>query len=142
MSARILIIEDNLTNLELMQYLLGAYGYQVVTAVDGIDGVAAAFAENVDLIVCDVHLPRLDGIGVTRLLKADTRTRSVPVIAVTAQAMVGDRERLLGAGFDGYLCKPIEAESFVSQVEAFLPSNLRTARTASDAAGTVPPFLN
>ena len=128
MSARILIIEDNAANMELMRYLLLAFGHSVLAASDGRQGLTAARYAIPDLVICDIHLPKLDGFGVVRKLKADPVTRIVPVIAVTAQAMVGDRDRLLGAGFDGYLCKPLEPECFVAQVDAFLPAALRAAR--------------
>jgi len=123
-SARILIIEDNPTNMELMVYLLRAFGYTPLTAADGEEGVAAAQRERPDLIICDVHLPKLDGYGVVAALKADPATRHIPALAVTALAMVGDRERLLGAGFDGYIGKPIEPDSFVTQLESFLPGEM------------------
>lgn len=119
MSARILIIEDNPTNMELMVYLLRAFGYTPLTASDGEEGVAAAQREQPDLIICDVHLPKLDGYGVVAALKADPATQRIPALAVTALAMVGDRERLLAAGFDGYIGKPIEPDSFVTQIESF-----------------------
>lgn len=137
MSARVLIIEDNQTNLELMRYLLQAFGHQVLAASDGREGVSLAREEEPDLIICDIHLPKLDGFGVIGQLKADQQTQVLPVIAVTAQAMVGDRDKLINAGFDGYLCKPIEPEFFVSQVDAFLPAHLRSvAPTASSACTT------
>lgn len=133
MSARVLIIEDNQTNMELMRYLLQAFGHQVVAASDGCEGVSLASDQRVDLIICDIHLPKLDGFGVIRRLKADQHTQVLPVIAVTAQAMVGDRDKLLSAGFDGYLCKPIEPEFFVSQVDAYLPPHLRSVQPATPA---------
>ncbi|HEY1149281.1 MAG TPA: EAL domain-containing protein [Pseudoduganella sp.] len=120
MSARILIIEDNPTNMELMVYLLRAFGYQPLMAHDGEEGVEAARRERPDLIICDVHLPKLDGYGVVSRLKQDPQLRAIPTLAVTALAMVGDREKLLAAGFDGYIGKPIEPDTFVSQLESFL----------------------
>ncbi|TWI70119.1 PAS domain S-box-containing protein/diguanylate cyclase (GGDEF)-like protein [Pseudoduganella lurida] len=124
MSARILIIEDNPTNMELMVYLLRAFGYTPLSASDGEEGVAAARRDRPDLIICDVHLPKLDGYGVVTALKADPETSHIPALAVTALAMVGDRERLLAAGFDGYIGKPIEPDSFVTQIESFLPGEM------------------
>ena len=122
MTARILVIEDNPTNLELMTYLLAAHGYDPLTATDGLEGVETAQRERPDLIVCDVQLPKADGYEVVRRLRGHhSLPKTVPLIAVTALAMVGDRERLLRAGFDGYIAKPIEPEKFVKQVEAFLP---------------------
>src|ERR1041385_1917632 len=102
---RILVIEDNAANLELMTYLLRAYQYETFSATDGAAGVALARLEHPDVIVCDVQMPRMDGFEVVRALKADRATRAIPVIAVTALAMVGDRERVIGAGFDGYIGK-------------------------------------
>ncbi len=126
MSARILVIEDNSANMELMCYLLHAYGHVVLSASDGLVGCRMARTETPDLIICDVHLPRLDGFGVVTELKRDLCTAMVPAIAVTAQAMVGDRDKLMEAGFDGYICKPIEPEIFVAQVDAYLPESLRS----------------
>ncbi|QYF93793.1 EAL domain-containing protein [Massilia sp. PAMC28688] len=122
MSARILIIEDNPTNMELMVYLLTAFGYTPLMAIDGTSGVEAARETRPDLIICDVHLPKLDGYGVVGALKADPALAHIPVLAVTALAMVGDRERLLEAGFDGYIGKPIEPDTFVTELENFLTS--------------------
>ncbi|OFA01224.1 EAL domain-containing protein [Duganella phyllosphaerae] len=126
MSARILIIEDNATNMELMVYLLRAFGYTPLSASDGEAGVEAARREQPDLIICDVHLPKLDGYGVVAALKADPATREIPALAVTALAMVGDRERLLEAGFDSYIGKPIEPDTFVKQIESFLTGEMST----------------
>jgi CheY-like chemotaxis protein len=125
MPARILIIEDNPANLELMEFLLQAHGQLISSATDGESGVELARRERFDLILCDVQLPRLDGYGIVRMLKADQGWHRAPLIAVTALAMVGDRDRVLAAGFDGYLTKPIEPETFVIETDAFLPAELR-----------------
>jgi two-component system, cell cycle response regulator len=127
MPARILIIEDNPTNMELIAFLLEAFGYLPLQAYDGEEGVAKARSERPDLIVCDVTLPKLDGYGVVKQLKDDAELRDTPIIAVTALAMVGDREKLLAAGFDEYISKPIEPEVFVGQIERLLHSDLHTA---------------
>lgn len=127
--SRILIIEDNPASLELMRYLLKMSGHEVHAADDGAAGLEAARQLLPDLIICDVRLPKIDGYEVVRCLKADPGFRDVPVIAVTAQAMLGDRERGLAAGFDGYLYKPIEPETFVVEVERFL---LAAGRAAPD----------
>lgn len=127
MIGKILIIEDNPTNLDLMVYLLKAYGYTVESANDGRKGLELAFQLRPDLIVCDLEMPEMTGYEVARELRAleDTRGR-VPMIAVTAYAMVGDRDKVLAAGFDGYLSKPIQAETFVKQLEAFFPPEKRS----------------
>jgi len=119
--ARILIIEDNPANVELMAFLLTAFGHTPVSAPDGARGVAAARAERPDLVACDVNLPGMNGFEVLAALKAEPLLSGVPVLAVTALAMQGDREKVLAAGFDGYISKPIEPDSFVAELEAFLP---------------------
>jgi two-component system cell cycle response regulator len=120
--AHILIIEDNAANLELMTYLLDAFGHIVRVAYDGAEGLAAIQADAPDVIICDVQLPKVDGFEVARRLKNNPALCHIPLVAVTALAMVGDRDRILAAGFDGYIAKPIEPEHFVHQVEAFLPA--------------------
>ena len=120
MSARILIIEDNPANLDLMTYLLKAFGHTPLTAQDGKEGVEAARQGEPDLIICDVQLPKMDGYEVARWLKSHPYLRTVPLVAVTALAMVGDRDKMLASGFDGYIAKPISPETFVGEVEKFL----------------------
>jgi len=124
----VLIIEDHADNLELMSYLLKAFGYTTVTAADGPAGVDLARSEDLDLILCDIQLPGIDGFEVARRLKQDQRLRSIPLVAITALAMVGDRERALAAGFDGYIAKPINPETFVASVEAFVRPGERRQR--------------
>lgn len=121
MAARILVIEDNLTNLELMIYLLRAFGHMPVPAEDGETGLEMAYRERPDLIICDLQLPRLNGFEIARRLKGHPSLRSIPLVAVTAYAMVGDREKVLAAGFDGYIAKPIPPETFVRAIDAYLP---------------------
>jgi len=138
--ARILIIEDNPANIELMSFLLSAYGHAPLSAADGPRGVAAARSERPDLIACDVNLPGMDGFAVLAELKGDPALAGVPILAVTALAMTGDREKVLAAGFDGYISKPIEPESFVAELEAFLTSTPATASApAAPAAAATPP---
>lgn len=119
-AGRILVIEDNPQNLELMTYLLQAFGYTTLTAANGEEGLAIVRQEMLDLIICDVHLPKMDGHEVARKLKKDPMYRRIPLVAVTALAMVGDRDKVLASGFDGYIDKPIQPEEFVKQVESFL----------------------
>lgn len=134
MGARILLVEDNPANLELMSYLLNAFGYHALTASDGARGLEAAERESPDLIICDIEIPEINGLEVAKRLKAHPTLRAIPLIAVTAFAMVGDRDRVLAAGFDGYIPKPIVPETFVEQVEAFLPGRV-TARLKVPAHG-------
>jgi two-component system, cell cycle response regulator len=121
MPGHILIIDDNADNLELMRYLLAAYGYRVSLAETGAEGLRLAAAQCPDLILCDIQLPGMDGLAVARAVHADPRLCDIPLVEVTAQAMVGDRDRILASGFAGYIDKPIAPESFVSAVEVFLP---------------------
>jgi CheY-like chemotaxis protein len=123
--ARILVIEDNADNLDLMVYLLEAFGHTVTTAVDGAGGLAAVPREMPEIVLCDLHLPGIDGYEVCRRLKADPALRRIPLIAVTASAMAGDRDRGLATGFDGYIAKPIDPERFVTEVEGFLSAGGR-----------------
>lgn len=114
------MIEDNAANLELMTYLLNAFGHTTVAARDGEEGVQAALRANPDLILCDIALPKLDGYGVARRLKTEASLNGVPLIAVTASAMVGDRDKVIAAGFDAYISKPITPETFVAEIEGHL----------------------
>lgn len=138
MSARILIIDDNSANLELMRYLLEAFGHQPFVAEDGRQGVDAARREPPDLILCDVQMWDVDGYEVVRRLRADPTLAKLPVVAVTALAMVGDREKVLGAGFNGYLPKPIDPASFARQVERFLPADLRSTAPVDAVVASAP----
>lgn len=119
--ARILVIEDNPANLELAQYLLEHRGHTVLLATDGQQGVNVARSERPELVICDLQMPVLDGYGVLAQLKGDEAMRGTPVVAVTAFSMSGDEEKVRQAGFDGYFSKPIEPETFVQRIEAFLP---------------------
>ncbi|MGA3009031.1 MAG: response regulator [Terracidiphilus sp.] len=128
MSCNILIIEDNQTNMELMVYLLGAFGYEVSTAPDGREGIDIALGQGPDLILCDLEMPRMNGYEVATHLRAQSTLPPIPIIAVTALAMVGDRDKVLASGFDGYISKPIYPETFVDQVEVFIPHHKRPPR--------------
>jgi two-component system, cell cycle response regulator len=124
-TARVLVIEDNEANLELMTYLLRAFGYETVVARDGLAGLARIRQGGVDLVICDIQLPGVDGLALVAEARATAAGRAIPLLAVTAFAQAGDRERLLSAGFDGYLSKPIEPETFVDRIAGFLPPALR-----------------
>lgn len=120
MIARILVIEDNPTNLDLITYLLRAFGYEVFCETDGLSGLENARTTKYDLILADVLMPGLDGYEFARRFKSDSAAASTPLIAVTALAMSGDREKIIAAGFDGYIAKPIDPQKFQEQVESFL----------------------
>ncbi|MGY4828996.1 response regulator [Sphaerotilaceae bacterium SBD11-9] len=118
--ARILIIEDDASNLEIAQYLLEHSGHRVSVATDGRAGLIAARRERPDLIICDLHAPALEGFGVLEQLKLDAACVQTPIVAVMAAA-VRETERGAGlAGFDGYFSMPLAPEVFVAQIETFL----------------------
>src|SRR4051812_24460069 len=120
-TARILVIEDNPANLALVEYLLNAFGYVTLTATDGASGVRVAREKRPDLVICDLQMPGLNGYEVLERLRADPALQGTPVIAVTAFSMQDDQTKVLAAGFNGYLSKPIEPERFVAQIEEYLP---------------------
>jgi CheY-like chemotaxis protein len=123
MGARILVVDDNQANLDLMLYLLRAFGHQAEGLSDGVAGYEAAKSGEFALVVTDILMPGIDGYELARRMKSDARLAATPVIAVTALAMAGDRERIDAAGFDGYIAKPIEPQTFVAQIEAHLNSD-------------------
>jgi len=118
----ILLVEDNALNRELASDLLVAAGLRVLIATDAETALDLAAHELMDLILMDVSLPRMDGLEATQVLKNNPATAHLPVIALTAHAMKGDRERILAAGCDGYLTKPIDTRTFAESVFRFLPS--------------------
>jgi len=130
MTARVLVIEDNPINRELLDYLLQAYGFKTLQAVDGGVGFDIARRERPDLILCDIQMSGTDGFAFARLAKADEVLRATPLVAVTAYAMVGDHDRILAAGFDGYLAKPIDAQELIRTVNAHLAASQRVPATA------------
>ena len=124
MASRILVIEDDPASLDLMVYLLKAFGQEPLVARDGQEALDVAYRARPDLIICDIQLPRLDGYQVASALKGHPALRTIPLIAVTAYAMVGDRDRILGAGFDDYIAKPIVPELFIKQIRSHVDSGL------------------
>jgi CheY-like chemotaxis protein len=124
MTASILVIEDNPDNIRLLDYVLRAHGYEPLLATDGAEGLRIASEAKPNLILLDIRMPNMDGYEVAARLKQMGLT-DMKVVAVTASAMVGDRERIAAAGFDGYIQKPIDPETFIAQVERFLPAGQR-----------------
>ncbi len=123
---KVLIVEDNFDNLELVRFLLERSGYQVLSAINGREGVEIAQREQPDLIIMDLSLPEMDGWEATSRLKADQATRHIPILALTAHTLPRDRKRALDAGCDGYLSKPIRIAAFERQV-AFLVNRARNS---------------
>jgi CheY-like chemotaxis protein len=118
----VLIVEDNEKNLKLARDLLRVKGYRTVEAVDGGAGIALAAQFHPAIVLMDIQLPDMDGWEALHQLRANPSTADIPVVAVTAFAMEGDRERFLKGGFDGYITKPIDVRLFPSQVGAFCGS--------------------
>src|SRR4051794_32183797 len=134
--AKILLVEDNELNRDMLSRRLSRRGYQVVEAIDGEAALALAASERPDLILMDMSLPGLDGWEATRRLKAAPATRPIPVIALTAHAMVTDRERSLEAGCDDFDTKPVEIERLLGKIARFLPGGCGRMIAPEDFATT------
>lgn len=118
--AKVLVVEDNPANMTLATFLLQSAGHAVLGAKDAESGLALARVEQPDLILMDIQLPGMDGLEATALLKSDPHTRAIPVIALTALAMKGDEQRILAAGCDGYIAKPLAYKEFLATISALL----------------------
>ena len=123
---RVLLVEDNEMNRDMLSRRLARKKYEVLVAVDGGEGVSMAHSKSPDLILMDMSLPVIDGWEATRQLKADPGTSSIPIIALTAHAMAGDKEKALEAGCDDYDTKPIELPRLLGKMETFLGSSTST----------------
>ena len=121
MAARILVIEDNEDNMTLILYLLRAAGFAPELAYSGAAGLELAVVHVPQLILLDIRMPGMDGYEVAAAVRTYPELEATRVVAVTASAMVGDRERIAAAGFDGYIQKPIDPERFIGEIEQFLP---------------------
>lgn len=120
MPVTILYVEDNPQNMRLVRKMLQTGGYGMLEAMDGVSGLLIAAQEHPDLILMDINLPDIDGMEVTGRLKADPILSKIPIIALTANAMHGDRERFLTAGCDGYLAKPVSRTELLNTLSYFL----------------------
>jgi two-component system cell cycle response regulator DivK len=121
MSKRILVVEDTEDNRQIIRDVLSSVGYETIEAVDGAAGVEAAAREVPDLILMDIQLPVFDGYEATRRIKADDKTRHIPIIAVTSYALAGDEAKTKAAGCDGYVAKPFSPRQLLAKVREFLP---------------------
>ncbi|MHB1123967.1 MAG: response regulator [Ramlibacter sp.] len=120
MTAQILVVEDTPANMKLITMLLRKAGHQVLQASNAEEAIALTRAQRPDLVLMDIQLPGMDGLAATRILKQDESTRGIPVVALTALAMRGDRQRMIAAGCDGYIAKPIQYRSFLDEVNRLL----------------------
>jgi CheY-like chemotaxis protein len=116
----ILIVEDNEKNLKLVRDILQYRGYRTIEATTAEEGIELAASQLPDLILMDIRLPGMDGMGALQILRADPKTAGIAIVAVTASVMPEDRDRFAEAGFDGFIEKPIDVRSFPSQVQGFL----------------------
>lgn len=126
MTKAVLVVEDNDRGLKLVRTLLELRGYRVLEARSGAEAVAQAVEQLPALVLMDIQLPDISGIEALALLRGHEQTRRIPVVALTALAMKGDRERLLADGFDAYLAKPIDVRTFVDSLEAVISGGSRT----------------
>jgi two-component system cell cycle response regulator DivK len=136
---KILVVEDNEWSRDMLARRLSRRGYQVICAAEGRRGIAMAHSHSPDLIVMDMSLPELDGWEATRRLKADPATRAIPIVALTAHAMASDRKKAMDAGCDDYHTKPVDFESLLRSLEAFLEARVQRARTPGILPAGVPP---
>jgi two-component system, cell cycle response regulator DivK len=120
---RVLIVDDNAMNVDLVSFLLAADSMQVESAADAAQAHARIAAQHPDLVLMDIQLPGIDGLELTGRIKADPATRHIVVVALTAYAMKGDAARMRAAGCDGYIAKPIEVASFAARVRSFLAAS-------------------
>tara|TARA_R110002072_G_scaffold284396_5_gene448780 strand:- start:123378 stop:123770 length:393 start_codon:yes stop_codon:yes gene_type:complete len=120
MNKTVLLIEDNEQNRYLTTFLLERHGYTVISAPDGLRGIELARSSQPDIILLDIQLPTMDGYAVAQALRASEHLSRVPIVAVTSYAMVGDREKTLAAGCNGYIEKPINPDTFVGEIEQYL----------------------
>ena len=120
MGKTILIVEDEPRNLKLLRDLLQRFGYEILEAQDGEQGVKIAGEKIPNLILMDIMMPKMDGLEATRIIKADIKTKHIPIIALTSYAMKGDRERTIEAGCDGYIAKPIDIKEVLKTIEHYL----------------------
>lgn len=120
-SRTILVVEDNDMNMQLVEFLLEEGGYDIVKATSGEEALSLTREGAApDLILMDIHLPGMDGLSVVRAMKEDARTSAIPILALTAHAMRGDRDRFLDAGCDGYISKPIDVKTFLTSIQQYL----------------------
>lgn len=117
---RVLYVEDNILNKRLVRKILASKGYEVLEASDGLGGIEMADQERPDLILMDINLPGIDGMEATGRLKTSPELRNIPVVALTANAMRGDREKIMAAGCDEYLQKPVSSAKLIETVQRFI----------------------
>jgi two-component system, cell cycle response regulator DivK len=124
--ARVLIVEDNDNNMELISFILEMNGEETLKAINGTEGVNAALTESPDYVILDIQLPDIDGLEVLKQIRASDRGKHIPIIAMTSYAMSGDKEKMLAAGCNGYIEKPIDPERVIAQLRDILEKAKKT----------------
>ena len=119
---KVLIVEDNENNMELISFIIEANGAETIQAINGLSGVEMALNEKPDYVILDIQLPDIDGLEVLKRIRASEEGKDIPVIAMTSYAMAGDKERMINAGCNGYIEKPIDPERVINQIEKILES--------------------
>ena len=117
---KVLVVDDNAANLHLVRFILKKNGFEVIEARNGIEGVELALSEKPDLLLLDIQLPDIDGLEVAKRIRASDADGNLPIIALTSYAMPGDKERVLAAGCNGYMAKPIDVKAFIAEIEKYL----------------------
>lgn len=125
MKNKVLIIEDNETNMYMLSFLLESENYFVLKTFNGKDGIKTAEEKEPDIILLDIQLPEMDGYTVATKLREIDKLKKTPIIAVTSYAMPGDREKCIESGATGYIEKPINPDTFISQMKSFLPEDMQ-----------------
>lgn len=123
--ARVLIVEDNENNMELISFILEANGEETLKAINGLEGVQRALHEKPDYVILDIQLPDIDGLEVLKRIRASEEGKNIPVIAMTSYAMSGDKERMIKAGCNGYIEKPIDPERVIKQIREVLETAVK-----------------
>ena len=117
---RVLVVDDNEANIHLVRFILEKHGFEAIEATNGAEGVELTIKESPDLVLLDIQLPDIDGLEVVRRIRASEADSEIPIIALTSYAMPGDREKVLAAGCNGYIVKPIDVKTFIVEIEKYL----------------------
>lgn len=128
---KVLVVEDNFMNKVLVREILALHGYEIIEAKSGTEAIKTLNTHRPDIILMDIHLPEMDGITATRIIKSDERNRDIPILALTASAMKGEEENLIAKGFDGYVAKPIDRKRLLETIT----ESLGTRRTDTGGKG-------
>lgn len=126
---KVLLVEDNYMNKVLVREILTLHGYEIIEAKSGTEALKALTMTRPDIILMDIHLPEMDGITATRIIKSEERNKGIPVLALTASAMKGEEEKILNKGFDGYVAKPIEVKKLLEVITSSLAARPSAEKT-------------